>query len=80
MRRSRSVGNITVKWIFMKVSEEFGCDTRNSLEHFGDDPFNPLGTGLVFLYLDPSLLETLQSDGWMTIPEIFRIWTQVAID
>ena len=35
------------KWIFMKYS---GYDTRDNLEHFWDDQFNPLGLGFLFLF------------------------------
>ena len=34
----------------MKLSGKVGYDTRNKLEHFGDDSFNPLDTGFIFLF------------------------------
>ena len=64
----------------MKFSGYVGYDTRNNLEHFGDDRFNPLDTGFLFFYfLGPCLLATSRNTGWMDIHEIFRIWTQEAI-
>ena len=62
----------------MKFSEYVGCDTRNNLEHFRDDQFNPLDTELIY-FLDPYLLATSRSDGLMGIPEIFRICTEETI-
>ena len=32
----------------MKFSGYVGYDTRNNLEHFGDDRLNPLGIGFIF--------------------------------
>ena len=47
-----SVSNITVKWmnIFIKFPRSVHYDMRNNLEHFGDDAFNPLNTGFIFLF------------------------------
>ena len=38
------------EWIFMKFPEQVGYVTRNNLEHFGDDRFNPLETGFLFIF------------------------------
>ena len=65
--------------MFMKFSGYFGYDTRNNLEHFGDDRFNPLDTGFFFLSPGSCLLATSHNTGWMDIHEIVRIWTQEAI-
>ena len=43
---------------------------------FGDNPIQDS----FFYFLDPCVLVTLRSDGWMDITGIFRIWTQRAID
>ena len=40
----------TDEWIFMKFSGYVDYDTRNNLEHFGGDAFNPLDTGFIFLF------------------------------
>ena len=64
----------------MKFSGYVGYDTRNNLEHFGGDRFNPLGTDFFFYFLGPCLLATSRNIGWMDIHDIFRIWTQEAID
>ena len=63
----------------MNFSGYVGYDTRNNLEYFGDDRFNPLGIGFLFYFLGPCLLATSRNTGWMDIHEIFRIWTQEAI-
>ena len=34
----------------MNFSGYVGYGTRNNLEHFGDDRFNPLGIGFLFLF------------------------------
>ena len=34
----------------MKFSGYIGYDTRNNLEHFENDAFNPFGTGFIFLF------------------------------
>ena len=63
----------------MKFSGYVGYDTRNNLEHFGDDRFNPLSLGFLFYFLGLCLMATSRNTGWMDIHEIFRIWTQKAI-
>ena len=64
----------------MKCLGYVGYDTRNNLEHFGGDRFNPLGIGILIYFLGPCLLATSRNTGLMDIHEIFRIWTQEAID
>ena len=36
--------------IFMNFSGYVGCGTRNNLEHFGDDAYNPWDTWFLFLF------------------------------
>ena len=40
------------EWIFIKFS---GYDKRHNLEHFGDDPLNPLDTGAIFFLFSGSV-------------------------
>ena len=64
---------------FHEISGHFVYDTKNNLEHFGDDRFNPWTLGSFFYFLSPCWLATSRNTGWMDIHEIFRIWTQEAI-
>ena len=63
----------------MKLSAYAGHDTRNNLQHFWGDRFNPLDTGFLFYSLGLCLLATSRNTGCMDINEIFRLWIQEAI-
>ena len=78
-----SVSNFTVKWM-SGFSWKFHY--RSAMAH--GTIWNSLGMipstlwiqDSFIYFLDPRVLATSRSDGWVGITEIIRIWTQVAID
>ena len=52
---------------------------RNNLEHFGDDGFNALNTGVIIYLLYLCLLPTSWNNRWMDIHDSFRMWKQEGI-
>ena len=59
-------------FIFIKYSGELGYDTRDNLEHLGDE----FGIYL-FYFLGPYLLAISRNNGWVDIHEMFKIGTQI---
>ena len=56
------------EWIFMKFSWYVGYDTRNNLEHFGDDRFNHSDTWFFFLFSGSVFVgNIIPNTGWMDI-------------
>ena len=62
----------------MKFLKYVGYETRNKLEHLGDDRLTPWIQDSFLYFLGPCLLTISGNNGSMDIHEIFRIWAQGA--